>query len=97
MISTTHRWLSIGDKVLSLLHNPNAIHPLPPDFFEQSVQWRFEDGDAVPYIPGWHAYRSETLISWVGELKERLPKVLLPHGPQAVGAVDKRRFLCSMP
>ena len=77
---------------LVILHNPNAVHPLPPDFFEKSVQWRFEDDDAVPYIRGWHAYRSETLISWVGELKERLPKVLLPHGPQAVGSVDKRRF-----
>jgi len=77
---------------LVVLHNPNALRPIPSSFFDADAQWKFENGDYVPYIRDWHMYRSETLINHLGKMKQKIPKVLMAHGPQAVEAIDRDRF-----
>ena len=43
-------------------HNPNALFPLPSDFFPEAVQGYMEDGVYKSYIPNWHPIMSTTRI-----------------------------------
>ena len=43
-------------------HNPNALFPLPKDFFPEAVQAYIEDGEHKSDFPDWHPIMSETLV-----------------------------------
>jgi hypothetical protein len=78
---------------LVVLHNPNAVRPLPDEFFKSDAQWRLEDGVCAPYLTGrFHPYQSETLITHLGNIKRKIPGGLRGLGPQAVGAMSRESF-----
>lgn len=43
-------------------HNPNALFPLPKDFFPGAMQAYIEDGQYKAEIPDWHPFVSTTFI-----------------------------------
>lgn len=43
-------------------HNPNALIPLPKDFFHDALQAYIEDGQYKADIPEWHPFVSSTFI-----------------------------------
>jgi hypothetical protein len=77
---------------LVVLHNPNALRPIPDTFFESAIQGHYEDGRYVPLYSEWHAFRSETVISYLGEGKKGIPRGLVGYGPQGVAAIPKEVF-----
>ena len=42
-------------------HNPNALYPLPKDFFPGAMQAYIEDGQYKAEIPDWHPFTSTTV------------------------------------
>lgn len=46
---------------ISIFHNPNAIHPLDPELFENVTQhFLREDGNVLSFFPEFHPYNSMT-------------------------------------
>jgi hypothetical protein len=77
---------------LVVLHNPNSLHPVPDGFFDSVIYGKVVNGNYVPYSEGWHPFQSRTFINHLGELKKKLPPMLIGCGPQAVGAIDRNTF-----
>ena len=50
-------------------HNPNALFPLPKDFFSGAMQAYIEDGQYKADIPEWHPFVSKTFIFQFEEAK----------------------------
>ena len=50
-------------------HNPNALFPLPTDFFHGAMQAYIEDGQYKADIPDWHPFVSTTFIFHFEESK----------------------------
>ena len=50
-------------------HNPNALFPLPKDFFPGAMQAYIEDGQYKSDIPDWHPFVSTTFIAHFEESK----------------------------
>lgn len=50
-------------------HNPNALFPLPKDFFPGSMQAYIEDGQYKADIPDWHPFTSATIVFHFEESK----------------------------
>ena len=50
-------------------HNPNALFPLPRDFFPDALQAYIEDGQYKADIPDWHPFVSTTFILHSEETK----------------------------
>ncbi len=57
---------------LVISHNPDAMHPLPRDFFVGAVQEGVEDGKLVASAMGFHPLSSMTYVVHFGE--ERPPR-----------------------
>lgn len=47
---------------LVVLHNPNAVHPIPKDFFADASQVYWEDGQLPSRTPANHPFMSQTMI-----------------------------------
>lgn len=45
---------------ISIYHNPNALYPLPVDFFKNAANHMYEDGIIKSIIPEFHPYSSIT-------------------------------------
>ena len=46
---------------VSIYHNPNAKHPVPPDAFPSIAHHWFEDGEIKSVVPKFHPYTSMTI------------------------------------
>lgn len=46
---------------VSMYHNPNAKHPVPPDAFPSIAHHWFEDGEIKSVVPKFHPYNSMTI------------------------------------
>jgi hypothetical protein len=77
---------------LVVCHNPQALHPLPRDYFVDAVQQHVEKGVCVSDHWGWHPISSKTTCAHLGELKEKIPEMLFVRPAIAVGAITKREF-----
>ena len=78
---------------LSVLHNPNALLPLPPGYFPDTKGHVFLEGNVVTSSGGWHPFNSDTIVVDVGELKQqKITSFLLRHGPRAVAAIPRDYF-----
>lgn len=53
-------------------HNPNALYPLPMDFFPDAMQSYIEDGKYKSDVPDWHPFTSTTVELHFGESKSSL-------------------------
>lgn len=47
---------------LVVAHNPDALVPIPRDFFSGTVQYYIEDGKIATDVPGFHPFASNTLM-----------------------------------
>jgi hypothetical protein len=54
---------------LVVLHNPNALNPLPERFFVDALESHLEQGVLRSYPSHWHPLSSQTLTSYLGEGK----------------------------
>lgn len=78
---------------LSVLHNPNALVPLPPEYFPDAKEHVFLEGNVITAPGGWHPFNSDTIVVDVGELKQqKLTNFFLGHGPRAVAAIPRDYF-----
>jgi hypothetical protein len=78
---------------LTVLHNPNALVPLPEGFFPDAKDQEFKCGHVLTSPGGWHPFNSDTIVMDMGELKKnKLTRFLLGHGPRGVGAVPREYF-----
>jgi len=75
---------------LVVLHNPNALQPVPRDFFVDAVQGYLEAGSFRSNPPDWHPLSSKTLTLHLGEVKKKLRAVLPTR--VAVGAITREQF-----
>ena len=46
---------------VSVFHNPNALHPLDPDFFPNAAHHYFKDGQIESHMPEFMPYNSYTM------------------------------------
>ena len=69
-------------------HNPNALFPLPRDFFPEAVQEYIEDGEYKSDLPDWHPIVSKTLVRHFARPENRPPRVPRVH----VAAIAKSDF-----
>ena len=69
-------------------HNPNALFPLPKDFFSEAVQAYIEDGEYRSDHPAWHPIMSKTLIRHFARPEDRLPRILRAY----IAAINKSEF-----
>jgi hypothetical protein len=76
---------------LVVLHNPNARHPLPRDFFFDASQVYIEAGVVRSDPSAWHPLSSKTLIYPLGEDVKQKLRVLMPT-QFAVPAITKAQF-----
>lgn len=53
-----------------VIHNPRAKYPVPPGFFLDAVESRYEDGVVVSTVPPWHPFTSHTFIFPVGAAEQ---------------------------
>ncbi len=82
---------------LVVIHNPNALHPLPHDYFVGAVQMYLgNDGLLKTDMPPWHPFGSQTCTLHIGEYKAKLQK-LYPSG-LLISSITKEsfRFLIGM-
>lgn len=78
---------------LVVFHNPNCLHPVPKDFFVDTVQSYIEGGSLASDCPGWHPIASKTYILYLGEIKQKLADMLPRRMPRlAIGAITKLEF-----
>ena len=77
---------------LVVLHNPNCLRPVPPEFFVDAVQGTIENGVFKSTHPEWDPIASQTMILYLGDLKKQLPKQLRRKGRLAVAAITKEQF-----
>lgn len=78
---------------LSVLHNPNALIPLPHGYFPYAQEHDFLAGNVLTTPGGWHPFNSDTFVVDVGDLKkQKIASFLLGHGPRAVAAIPKEYF-----
>lgn len=77
---------------LVVLHNPNALKPLPKNFFVDAVQSHFQGGALRSDISHWHPLSSETLKIFLdGEKAKKLMRVIRP--PQImIAAIPREVF-----
>lgn len=62
-------------------HNPNALFPVPKDFFPGALQAYIEDGRYKADIPDWHPFVSQTFILHFETARPSpisVPRVLIP-------------------
>ena len=71
---------------LVVLHNPNALKPLPNNFIVDAVQSHFEDGALRSEPPDWHPLSSQTFISSLGDTNTFRPVQC------AVAAISQEQF-----
>lgn len=81
---------------LTIMHNPNALLPIPHDFFHYGLQaYLAENGHvAVEYdsLAPWHPYASKTItMNFGNELKELISKYP-PMVSIGVSPIDKEQF-----
>lgn len=74
-------------------HNPNALVPLPGDFFGPVINARLEDGRLVHDAVAWHPFSSKTLVINVRELKAKLPPPLVSRPLIAIEAIPREYFV----
>lgn len=68
---------------LVVMHNPNCLHPIPPDFFPDAVQATLIEGNVICFHRAWHPFASMTesyhlggnIANWNKHLPRRLPSV----------------------
>ena len=78
---------------LVALHNPNARHPLPKEFFSDVTQGYIECGVLKFEHPDWHPIASTTLILHLGEIKSKLLSLPTRRFQRlAVAAITKEQF-----
>ena len=78
---------------LSVLHNSNALVPLPHGYFPDAQEHDFLAGNVLTTPGGWHPFNSDTIVVDVGELKQqKITSFLLGHGPRAVAAIPRDYF-----
>lgn len=56
---------------LVIFHNPNALNPLPRNFFAEAVQMYVEEGEVKADHPGWHPFSSKTITKHFAKLEHR--------------------------
>jgi hypothetical protein len=73
---------------LEILHNPNALHPIPLDFFPEAAQLYMKDGAIASLTPAFHPFNSTTMVLSVND------NGLLPVGEagRKVGTILRREF-----
>ena len=70
---------------LVVSHNPNALLPLPKDFFHGAMQAYIEDGRYMADIPDWHPFVSQTFSLHFEEARPypiTVPRVLVLPIPE---------------
>ena len=77
---------------LVALHNPNALRPIPKDFFAEAAQSSIKDGQLVTEAARWHPFSSKTLIVQLGEVKAKLAELPQRTRRQAIAAISQREF-----
>jgi hypothetical protein len=83
---------------LVVLHNPACKHPLPRDFFVDSVQGYIENGRFVADHSGWHPILTKTRTIYLGTDKGELSQLPWRQAPRvAVGAIPKKEFMALCP
>jgi hypothetical protein len=77
---------------LVVLHNPNALKPLPKNFFVDAVQSHFQNGALRSDLSHWHPLSSETLEIFLGD--ERAKKVVQAIRPPqiTIAAIPREVF-----
>lgn len=77
---------------LVILHNPNCLHPLPRDFFENAFNHHIENGIFTSEFIDWHPFASKTFIFYLGKVKKQIITTL-PRKPRvAVGTITRDEF-----
>ncbi len=77
---------------LVVLHNPNALKPLPKDFFLDSLESHFEEGALRSYPSRWHPLSSQTLTSYLGEGKVKELMARFRPIQCVVAAISQEQF-----
>ena len=77
---------------LMVLYNPNAVHPLPRDFFVCAAQMYIEGGTHRVVRPAWHPVASTTATFDLGDVKQRIPDLLTHCARISVSAIEKSEF-----
>jgi hypothetical protein len=77
---------------LVVLHNPNALRPIPHDFFVGAVQSYVDEGSFRSVVPDWHPISSQTVILDLGSAKKEMPEFIRERAPVLVHSITKERF-----
>jgi hypothetical protein len=80
---------------LTVIHNPNALHPIPHDFFHFAIQAYLHGDDvAVDYdaFAPWHPYVSKTMTLYVGSEAKEVLRNFPPENAILVAPIDKEEF-----
>lgn len=77
---------------LMVLHNPNAVHPLPRSYFACAAQMYVEGGMHRVVRPAWHPVASTTATFDFGDSKQRIPDFLTHRARISVHAIEKSEF-----
>jgi len=73
-------------------HNPNALFPLPRDFFPEAVQSYIEGGRYKSDHPSWHPIMSKTLVRHFAKSENRPPRV--PRVGVAAMTKEDFEYMC---
>ncbi len=77
---------------LVLFHNPNALRPLPRDFFAGAVQSYVEDDTFKSDLAGWHPFVSHTTVIDLGTPKANIPEFLRQRAPVIIQSISQEQF-----
>lgn len=78
---------------LVVLHNPNALHPIPTDFFPHSVQTYIENDALTTEQSEWHPFSSKTVIVDLHDTKNALNQYHTMNWPRRlVMPISQREF-----
>ncbi len=77
---------------LVLLHNPNCRVPVPKGFFGPIVQGYYKSGRYLPEYGEWHPFMSQTLSTYVNNLKQITPPQIVAQGPINIKAIPRSLF-----
>lgn len=69
-------------------HNPNALFPVPKDFFPGTVQAYAEGGELIIDYPSWYPISSKTFVRYFANPALRPPKA----ARVAIAAISRKEF-----
>jgi len=78
---------------LVVIHNPNATHPLSPEYFGPMLNVNLNDGRLVHTVVEWHPISSITMTIKIGDIKNKLPRQFTHRTIVAVEAIPREQFV----